>query len=202
VLALLVRHGQTDANLVRAFLGRRVPPLNEVGRAEAAALGRGLAGRRVAAVYASDLTRAWETAQAVAAATGAPLAAEPGLREMDIGLLDGLGVDEGTARFPEVFERWRRRAGSCRMPEGETLREVRDRAWAVLARHAAHHERETAAFVTHTFVVLAIVCKVLGLPLDRFRGLHVGTGSVTVVRLDGGHPRLVALNVRPEGGWG
>lgn len=201
MLALLVRHGQTDANLARAFLGRRDPPLNAVGRAEAEALARTLAGRPVAAVYGSDLRRAWETAEIVAAAVGAPLVAEPGLREMDIGLLDGLAVDEGVQRFPEFFTSWRRRAGACRMPGGETLREVRERAWEVLATRAAQHDGETAAFVTHAFVVLALVCKVLGLPLDRFRGLHVSTGSVTVLRIAAPRPRLVAFNVRPQDGW-
>jgi len=201
VLALLVRHGQTDANRERAFLGRRDPPLNAVGRAEAEALGASLRDRGLSAVYASDLRRAWQTAQAVATAAGAPLHAEPGLREMDIGELDGLYVAEGRERFPEFFATWTRRAGGCRMPGGETLREVRDRAWEVLAARAPGHEGQTVAFVTHTFVVLALVCKVLGLPLDRFRGLQVGTGSVTVVRLDAPRPRLVALNVRPIDLW-
>jgi probable phosphoglycerate mutase len=201
VLALLVRHGQTDANRERAFLGRRDPPLNAVGRAEAEALGGALRGRGLAAVYASDLRRAWETAEAVAAAAGLPVQDEVGLREMDIGLLDGLSVPEGRARFPEFFATWGRRAGGCRLPGGETLREVRDRAWEVLTRRAPAHDGQTVAFVTHTFVVLALVCKVLGLPLDRFRGLQVGTGSVTVVRLDPPRGRLVALNVRPGDLW-
>lgn len=210
MLALLVRHGQTDANRERAFLGRRDPPLNETGRAEAAALGRaiaaGLDGRPVAAVRASDQRRAWETAEIIAQTIGGgetelPVTPEPALREMDIGDLDGLAVDEGIARYPEFFARWRQRAGGCRMPGGETLREVRERAWRVLEADAAAHPDEACVFVTHTFVLLSLLCKVLGLPLDRFRGLHVSTGTLSVVRLGGERPRLISVNVRPEVGW-
>lgn len=205
VLALLVRHGQTDANLARAFLGRRDPPLNAAGRREAEAIATALrkstAAPGLVGVHASDLVRAWETAEIIGQATGAPLVAEPDLREMDIGRLDGLSVDEGRERYPDFFAEWRRSAGRCRMPGGETLQEVRERAWSVLTAQAERHPSREVVFVTHTFVVLAIVCKVLGLPLDRFRGLHVGTGSLTVVRFGAARPCLLAMNVRPDGGW-
>ena len=201
MLALLIRHGETDENRARLFLGQRDPALNERGREQAAAVGERLEGRPVSAIYASDLVRASETASIVAARIGAPVHPEPALREMNVGELDGLPVEEGIARFPDFFTEWRARPARCRMPGGESLKEVQERAWTALETHAAHHGRETVGFVTHTFVVLTLVCKVLGVPLDRFRRLFLHTGALTVVRVGEGRPTLLAFNVLPDGGW-
>ena len=203
MLAVLIRHGETDANTQPRFLGGRSDPsLNARGREQARSLARFFADLPAAAVYASPLRRASETAAAVAEAVGRPVIAEPALREMDLGELEGLAVAEGWTRYPEMAAAWRRQPSRARMPGGETLREVQARAWARLTARAREHDGETVVFVTHTFVLLAVVGEVLGLPLDRFRRLYVDTGGVAVARLGGRRPSLVAMNVRPDGRWG
>lgn len=201
MLALLIRHGETDDNRARCFLGQRDPALNERGRAQAASMAGLLAGKSVEAIYSSDLRRAAETAAIIGERVKESVRTEPALRELDVGLLDGLGIEEGLARFPAFFAEWRARPGRCRMPEGESLHELRERAWSALLTHAERHPTGTVVFVTHTFVVLVLVCKVLGLPLDRFRRLYLHTGALTVVRIGEGRPSLLAFDVRADGGW-
>ena len=94
---LLLRHGETLLNASRVMQPADTP-LGPRGLAQAAAVARRLAGLRPAAIVSSDLPRAWQTAQAVADATGLPVEAEPLLHERNFGALrgrprDGLGFD-------------------------------------------------------------------------------------------------------------
>jgi 2,3-bisphosphoglycerate-dependent phosphoglycerate mutase len=92
---LLVRHGETDWNAERRWQGHTDVPLNTRGREQAAALAEQLAGDgRVDAVYSSDLSRARDTAQAVAQRLGLPVVVDPDLREIDVGSREGLTGDE------------------------------------------------------------------------------------------------------------
>ncbi len=89
---LAIRHGETAWNVDTRIQGHLDVALNETGLAQAARLARALAarGEPIAAIYSSDLQRAWDTARALAEATGAPLVAHAGLRERHFGHLQGL----------------------------------------------------------------------------------------------------------------
>ena len=82
---LLVRHGETEWNRESRFQGHADPPLNELGREQAAELATALAGEELAAVYSSPLKRALETAQAVAEPHGLSAIPVESLREVDVG---------------------------------------------------------------------------------------------------------------------
>jgi broad specificity phosphatase PhoE len=91
---LFVRHGETDWNSERRWQGHADVPLNARGREQARALAERLAGERVDAIYTSDLSRARETAEAVAAHLDLEVVVDPDLREIDVGPLEGLIFDE------------------------------------------------------------------------------------------------------------
>src|SRR5579871_2475081 len=103
---LLARHGETDWNSERRWQGHADRPLNDTGRAQAAELAESLDGTAIAAIYSSDLARARETAEIVAARLGLTVVLDPGLREVDVGDWSGVRHDEVAARFPEGFARW------------------------------------------------------------------------------------------------
>jgi len=91
---LIARHGETDWNRERRWQGHADPPLNELGRAQARRLADALAREGLEAIYASDLRRAYETAEIVGARLGLPVTSDPGLREIDVGSRSGLTSDE------------------------------------------------------------------------------------------------------------
>ena len=99
---LLVRHGETDWNAEGRLQGHTDRPLNDYGRRQAAALAEELAGREIDAIYASDLARARETAEIVAARIGLPVALDVGLREKNWGSLGG--PDAVRARTGSSYE--------------------------------------------------------------------------------------------------
>ncbi|MFL5952935.1 MAG: histidine phosphatase family protein [Gaiellaceae bacterium] len=135
---LLARHGETDWNRDGIWQGWADPPLNEAGRAQARELAEQLRHVAFDAVYSSDLRRAHETAELVAAPHRVPVIAEPGLREIDIGSWSGLTRAEIEARFPDG-ER----------PDGETREQHAARVLAAVERIARDNPGGRILLVTH-----------------------------------------------------
>ena len=96
----LARHGQTAYNRIGRFQGQQQIALDETGRAQARELAEQLAGVPFDAVFSSDLKRAHETAELVAAPHGVPVVTDPELREIDVGSWSGLTRAEIRERFP------------------------------------------------------------------------------------------------------
>src|SRR5262245_65615545 len=98
---LLTRHGETDWNREHRVQGHTDVPLNENGREQARALAERLVDVPLAAIYASDLARARETAEIVARRLGLGVVLDPGLREKNFGSWEGLTDVEIAERFPD-----------------------------------------------------------------------------------------------------
>lgn len=191
----LVRHGETESNRLNLALGRDDVPLNERGLWQAERVARALAREPLAAVYSSPLRRALDTARAVAAPHGLAVQIEQGLIEMDIGEADGLTLAEVAARFPGLLEAWASEEGPNQpMPGGECLVDVQERAWAAVQDIVARHGDETAAAVTHNFVILSLLVRVLGLRLAQFRHLRHSVAAISVVDFLPARVLLVRLN--------
>ena len=103
----LVRHGRTQLSARGAYSGRRDAPLTEEGREQARQVAERLQGTGVDAVYSSPLSRAADTARAIAEATGAPLLVDERLTEVDYGPIEGFDRQTARERFSEAFQAWR-----------------------------------------------------------------------------------------------
>ncbi len=146
---IAVRHGETAWNVDTRIQGHLDIPLNDTGLWQARQLGRALADEPVAAIYASDLRRAHATAQAVADATGAPLATDVRLRERAFGLMEGRTFREIEAELPEQARRWRQRDPDFEPEGGESLLTFRERITAATHALARRHPGELIALVAH-----------------------------------------------------
>ena len=192
---ILIRHGETESNRERLALGREDVPLNERGRRQAAALAASLAGVPVAAVYSSPLCRAVETARPLAEARGLEVQVDEDLIEMAVGDLEGLSPQEMLERYGDFLRKWfSTQAGSLRMPGGESLQDVQDRAWAAIERLRERHPEETVVVVTHNFTIHAILCQVLGLPLASFRRLRHDLGAKAILEVRDDRAIVISLN--------
>lgn len=199
---LLIRHGETDRNAGQLALGQDDVPLNERGRGQAQALAKGLlssghVSRDIVAVYSSPLDRAVATATPLAAALGLDIEMEPSFIEMDIGEVEGVAFPEMEKRYPDFLRVWMSdEVADARMPGGECLREVQERAWSTLGKVREHHPDDVVVVLSHNFVILTLLCKVLDLPLSRFRRLRQDLAAVSVVELTDERQTLLVLNDR------
>ena len=192
---ILARHGETESNRERRALGRQDVPLNETGRLQAQALARCLEPAPLAAVYSSPLCRALDTARAIAEAHDLPVAVEDGLAEMDVGEMDGHSLEHLWERHADLLRRWLGpEAATLRMPGGESLQEVQDRAWDALGRLAGRHPDGIVCAVSHNFTIHVLLCRLLGLPIADFRRFRHDLAALSVLDLTGDRAVLVRLN--------
>lgn len=194
---ILIRHGETAWNAERRLQGHLDIPLNEEGMRQAALLADALAAQRGTAIdyiVSSDLQRARQTAQAVAAAHGLPLAVDPALRERGYGGFEGLLYSEIEARFPDEFAAWQARDVEARLPEGknrgESFHEFYDRATGAILALAAAHQGRTLAIVAHGGVLECAYRLALGLPLETPRDFKVFNASINRFRYHPADRRL------------
>jgi len=192
---ILVRHGETDWNRVERFRGRADVPLNDHGISQAEAAGERIAAEwQPKAVYASPLSRALRTAEAIAKRFDLPVQVHPGLIDIHYGRWEGLSPDEVRARWPDLLHAWYVAPHTVHIPGGETLEEVRSRGLAAVRELAARHEGHTVVVVAHTVLNRAILLGVLGLGTDRFWRLRQDTGAINVFEVDPRGFNLVSIN--------
>ena len=150
---LLIRHGQTTANLTRLLdTGAPGAALTELGQEQAAALPAALAGEAIDSLYSSDLLRAQQTIRPLAGALGLPVNVRDGLREIRAGELEMKNDRASIALYHEVSFGWVDGDLERRMPGGENGFEVFDRFGSVI-REAAKSASGTVALVSHGQVI-------------------------------------------------
>ena len=176
---IAIRHGETAWNVDTRIQGHLDIPLNDIGRWQAGRLGAALAGEGIAAVYASDLGRAMQTAQAVADVAGLAVLADTGLRERAFGRFQGRTFAEIEAAWPEDARLWRVRDPAFTPPEGgESLLVFRDRVVGTLARLAARHAGEQIVVVGHGGVMDVLYRAATGQELQAPRTWALGNAAV------------------------
>ena len=146
---IAIRHGETSWNVDTRIQGHLDIPLSANGRWQAERLAQALGDEPLAAIYASDLTRAWETAEYVGRAQGIAVTKEIGLRERGFGDFEGKTFAEIELLLPEQSLRWRKRDPEFSPAGGESLTDLRSRVVSAAQRLAARHPGEVIAMVGH-----------------------------------------------------
>lgn len=188
---LLARHGQSVWNADRRFQGRTDVGLSPKGTEEAISLGRAVARRPLAAVYASPLARARQTAEIVVRGTGLTVTVAEDLKELSLGAWEGRTVDDVLAAEGEAYRQWLRQPFDCPPPGGEHVRDVAGRVLPVMERIAARHpDGEELLVVAHGGVISVYLCHLLGLTFNALWRMAIHNGSLTVVD----PPRVLTLN--------
>lgn len=189
---IMIRHGVTAWNKERRFQGQIDIPLDDEGLRQAQLLGQSMAGAALAAVYASDLTRARQTAEPLASAIGLPVVAEPGLRERHYGAFEGRTWDELQREHAADFARWRAREPDFSLPGGgETLLALHDRVEATMRALAARHPGSSLVAVTHGGVLDCAYRIATGLGMREPRQHDLLNASINRIIFDGERFSLV-----------
>ncbi len=184
-LLCLVRHGQTDSNVIGRFAGWSDDRLNERGRDQAAALTRRLSADGVDAVYTSPVRRAVETAEILGTFLDAPIRTVHGLHEIEIGPWSGLTEEEVRAGWPADYAVWQESPETFRLDGRETLAEVRERALRAIdqiGRDRLTASEAPAVVVSHLAVLRVLLMEARGLPLGEYHRVEADHCEVFPVR--------------------
>lgn len=199
---ILIRHGETYWNHERRVQGGDSDiELNNTGLEQARKLAAFLENEPIAAILSSPLQRAIATAQVIASHHQVPVEVDQGLRELKVGELEGMSVSNLSTTFSQFLMQWWQEGGPMKLPNGESLVELQQRAWKaverLLERHKTnpeHNEKTTLIIVSHYFVTLAIILKALNLPLDCFTKFKVDLGGLSILEFRDYEARLVVFN--------
>jgi len=163
---VLIRHGETDWNREMRWQGQTDVPLNPTGVRQAKAAAESLRGTKLDAIYTSDLERARQTAEAVAAATGARVRSDRRLREIQLGAWEGMSFDDIRARDGAALDHFRADPVGIRAPGGESVPEVRRRVLACLRDIQRAFPEGRVAVVSHGLALAVLKVFLLDLPLE------------------------------------
>lgn len=186
---LLIRHGETAWNAVKRLQGHLDIPLSEVGVRQAAALGHVLRDEVLDAIFASDLQRATQTAQAIASPRAMTVQVERGLRERCYGAFEGMLYTEIGQRYPEAYAAWQARDIDVRFPAGvhmaETLHEFSRRAMGTIIRIASEKKYRKIALISHGGVLECAYRAAQGIGFAHARDFTILNASINRFKWDG-----------------
>jgi len=180
VRIVLARHGETQWNRETVFRGRQDIELNENGMRQAEALTRALAGFEFSAVYSSPLSRAYKTAETVAAAHGLDVKIDEQLSDICYGEWEGRTLKEVEAEYGELYRQWESRPHTVTFPGGDSLAAIRKNAARFLDDMAVRHDSETVLAMAHRAVNKVMLCHVLGLDDSWFFRIRQDTACYNI----------------------
>jgi broad specificity phosphatase PhoE len=181
----LIRHGETVWNADHdRYCGWTDAALSERGREQLKRLAERFRGVRLDRICASPLSRAVETAQAVAAGRGIQVEQVKGLIECHFGEWEGLSREEIRQRDPERYRLWRDRPSEVQIPGGETFAQVAQRFKQSMLDIASQSQGSHVLVVAHKTSIRLFLADVLGAPLDNSRLMEVDNTAVSVLRYE------------------
>ncbi|MBO5454246.1 MAG: histidine phosphatase family protein [Clostridia bacterium] len=185
---LLVRHGQSVANLETRFVGHIDADLTDTGMLQAKETAKFIAENyKVSKVYASDLKRAYKTGKAVSDLLGVEIIGNKNLREIYAGNWEGNKFDDLAVIYKEQYGLWLSDIGKAAPENGETVKELGDRIYAELNEIATQNDGKTIVIATHATPVRVMQSLVQTGSLDGMKNIPwVSNASVTELFFDNG----------------
>ena len=176
---ILARHGETEWNVGEIYRGKADVSLDDVGIKQAELLGEYLSNTKLEAIYSSPLRRASDTAGIIARHQGLGVQIAEGLIDFDYGNWQGLPDGEVKRLYPALHKEWHDSPQMVRMPAGESLSDVRERAGGVVDSVLSKHEGRVV-LVSHRVVNKVLICFLLGLDNSHFWNIKQDVGGITI----------------------
>ena len=191
---ILIRHGETLWNKEGRVQGTSDIELSDIGTNQAGLLASSLKNQHIEVIYSSPLKRALKTAQIINEFHSLHIHTCKELMEMDQGIFEGLSFKELMNDKKDFLKKWIADPAGVKMPKGESLTELQDRAWRIVEHIIS--QGKNALVVSHNFTIAAILCRLRDISLSQFRSTCVDTASKTIIRIDNNLPTIELLNDR------
>jgi phosphoserine phosphatase len=193
---LLTRHGHVEGIRPERFRGRQPLALTPLGRAEAEALARRIAGSwKPAHIYTSPMQRSVKTAEAIARACKLDgVEARDDLNDIDYGAWQFKTFTDAKADDPALFAAWFATPHLVRFPNGESLQDLAARTANALRHVLARHAHETIVIVGHDSVNRTLLLQLLDLPLSAYWRLEQSPCCLNEIDVESGKACIRRIN--------
>jgi len=179
---ILIRHGETNWNKEGRFQGQIDIPLNEKGKGQAFKASQYLEEIEFTKAFSSSMKRPYETAKIILKNENLQIEKVDSLVEISHGLWEGKLEEEIKQTWPEMLKNWHEKPESVTMPEGESIKQVSDRAisaWNLICN--SQNEDDITLLVAHDAVNKTLICHILGLSYSDIWMIKQGNGGITVI---------------------
>ena len=175
---------------------RQTEALNEIGWSQAQQIAKRLSSETIHAIYASDLSRAADTASRILSVQErAPaLHRDVRWRELSFGDWEGMNYKEMSAHSPDVFAKWMLDPQHISTPNGETLDHLAERVHAAFVELKNKHKDETILVVSHSGALQALLAIILGVDLNRYWQFKISQASLSELHVFSDSATLNLLN--------
>ena len=181
---IIIRHGETEWNKTGCFQGHSDVPLSAEGRAQAAMLGENLAVDHVDMIYASDLTRAMETAAPLAQRFGLEVISDPQLRELNFGAWEGRNFNDVNAENPNAMKNFYTDPEQADIPESEPFPEFQRRIAGRVREIVAQERGKRIVIVSHGASIRILLADLLSMPIRSIWHLSQLNTAVNKIRFE------------------
>lgn len=194
VRVILIRHGETEWNASGRWQGDAPVPLNDAGRQQAHLLANYLRQRSIDQIISSDLSRAYSTAQILAAEIERTVILDKRLRECDLGHWQGLTLEEVEAWDSVKLEKFRGDPFNVPRPGGESLRDAGQRGLKALQAYVDQYPESTLLCVSHGGTINSI----LQLLFPTYERQGLSNTSLTEIHYNTAQWSLIAVGETPH----
>jgi len=190
----LIRHGESEWNILRKIQGHKDIPLTDRGIKQANLIANRLVYEDIDIIYSSDLKRACDTARTI----GNKIGLEPNLRkefrEINFGAWEGLSNDTIGSEYREEIHLWRKEPEKLKITGGETLKEVQIRALRELENIINTNQDKNILIVSHGVTLKTMILGILDMDLFYFKNLTINNASLTIIEFREYNKVLKVLN--------
>ena len=190
---IIIRHGETEWNQTGRFQGHSDVPLSKTGRVQAEALGRNLAIDHVDAIYASDLTRAIETAAPLAARFSLTVTPDPLLRELNFGAWEGRSFSDVNAENPDAMKQFYNDPERADIPNSEPFPDFQKRVAGRVREIAAEQRGKRVVIVSHGASIRILLTDILAMPIRSIWHISQLNTAVNKIRFEDDGFAIVTL---------
>lgn len=190
---ILIRHGQSIANLERVYAGHTDIDLSELGKVQAQKTAEYVADKyKIDKIYASDLKRAYNTAKPISDSLKIEIIPDERLREIFAGEWEGLKFDYLMEEYKDEYGVWKNDIGNARCTGGESVKELAERILAKITEIAKENDGKTVVIATHATPIRSMQCLWQGMSFDDMKDVAwVSNASVTEAIYENGEFSIV-----------
>lgn len=190
----IVRHGQTEWNILGKTQGHGNSPLTEKGLKQAEELAEGISKYPIDMIFSSDLGRAVQTAEAVGKKFNIDVQVTDALREMGFGEWEGKLIPEITEKYADIYKVWRNEPHLAEIPGGESLYMIKERLQKFIDELNNKYDNKHILFVSHSITVRVLLLMMLDSDMKNIYRIKQDNTALNIVEWRSYGPVVTKMN--------
>lgn len=190
----IVRHGQTEWNILGKTQGHGDSNLTAKGREQAELLAESMTKYPIDYIYSSDLGRAYQTAEIIGNKLSIEVEKTEALREMNFGTWEGRIIKDIIEEDPELYKMWRNEPHLAKIPQGETLSQIKERTDAFIKEINEKYDGKHIVLVTHSLCARIMLLSFLDSDVKNIYRINQANTALNIIELRDYGPVVMKMN--------